>query len=110
MLCCCLSTSLREQRIFNKKKLNLEKEVSIAEIVRQLRVLTAAAQSKITQPEWHSLRLTHSLKSYQAGSSDSESEQKEVKLRKNHSLQRSLNTSKSQVIELIGSSLTVENN
>ena len=43
MLCCCLSKSLREQRNFNKKKLNLEKEVSIAEIVRQLRVLTAAA-------------------------------------------------------------------
>ena len=48
------------------KKLNeLKHEVSIQQILKQIRVLTACAQTQLSNQQWHSLRLSHAYKSYQ---------------------------------------------
>ena len=70
---CCLSPS-RKQRLRSKSLRYLLDEISITHIIRQLRVLNAAAKQRYTSNEWQELKKSHEYRLY----SDAEKEVSEV--------------------------------
>ena len=70
--CCCLRPS-REQKRVSKTYRKLLREISVERILRQLRVLNAAARQGRSVEEWKYLLENNSLKAY-ANIEDSDSD------------------------------------
>ena len=62
-LCFCLEGD-REERLLQKSFQHVLKEVSIARIVKQLRVLNAAVKQNMNELNWQELRDGYSLMAY----------------------------------------------
>ena len=62
-VCCCLRLD-KKRRILNKNYKNLEKEIHISYILKQLRVVKNLAKEALTQDQWRRAFAKYSLISY----------------------------------------------
>lgn len=68
-VCCCLRLD-KKRRILNKNYRNLEKEIHISYILKQLRVVKNLVKEGLTQDQWKRAFAKYSLISYMTSEDD----------------------------------------